>query len=467
MVAKNAMSVEPTGTFLKKAAVATFTSRLRGELLRAEDDGYEDTRKVWNGMVDKRPALIVRCAGVDDVVATVTFAREHDLLVSVRCGGHNIAGKAVCEGGLMADLSSMRRIRVDRASQTVRVDGGATLGDLDRATQAVGLATTAGIVSHTGVGGLTLGGGVGRLARKHGLACDNLLSAEVVTADGRVVTASATENRDLFWGVRGGGGNFGIVTAFEFRLHPVGPGVLGGKVLHPLSKARAAIKFYDEFARSAPDEVSADANLLTTPDGHQVFAISVCYAGAMAQGERVLAPLRRFGPPLSDQIGPMTYTDVQTAADVFFPHGLRYYWKTHFLTEIRDDAIDALVTHFAAVPSPRSRVAFQQYGGAASRIGRADTAFWHRDAQYDLIPTSIWTDPRESDANIKWVRELWDLTQPFASGGEYVNDLGEDGDDRVRAAYGANYERLVALKNTYDPGNFFRLNANIKPTGCA
>ncbi len=450
-------------TVLKEAAVATFKSRLRGELLRVDDSGYEDARKVWNGMIDRLPALIVRCAGVGDVVAAVSFAREHDLLVSVRCGGHNIAGKSVCERGLMTDLSPMRRIRVDRASQTVRVEGGATLGDLDRATQPFGLATTAGIVSHTGVGGLTLGGGVGRLARKHGLACDNLLSVEVVTADGRIVTASATENPDLFWGVRGGGGNFGIVIAFEFRLHPVGPRVLGGKVLYPLAKARAALKFYDEYARSASDELSADASL-SMPDGNPVFGISVCYVGFMEQGQRELEPLRRFGPPLSDQIGPMLYTDVQTAADVFFPPGLRYYWKTHFLTEIRDEAIDALVTHFTTVPSPRSRVAFQQYGGAASRVGRTDTAFWHRDAQYDLIPTSVWTDNRESEANIKWVRELWDLMKPFASGGEYVNDLGEDGDDRVRAAYGANYEGLVALKNKYDPGNFFRLNANIKPT---
>ncbi len=415
-------------------------------------------------MIDKRPALIARCAGVADVIDAVIFARDHDLLVSVRGGGHNIAGKAVCSGGLMIDLSRMRHIHVDPVNRTARVEGGAILGDLDRETQAFGLATTAGVVTHTGVAGLTLGGGVGRLARKYGLACDNLRSVDLVTADGQVLRASAAENADLFWGVRGGGGNFGIVTSFEFQLHPVGPVVLGGVVIHPLEKAREALKFYDEYSRTAPDELSADAALLTSPDGDRVFAISVCYIGSLEQGERVLQPLRRFGPPVSDQIGPIAYTEVQARGDVAFPIGLRYYWKTHFLKEISADAIDVIVTHFATVPSSRSRLGFQQYGGAASRVGRSDTAFWHRDVQYDFIPTSIWTDPAESEKHTTWLRELWETLRPFSAGAVYVNNLGEEGEDRVSAAYGDNYERLVALKNKYDPTNFFRLNANIEPT---
>jgi len=437
---------------------------VQGELLRPGDEGYEETRKVWNGMIDKRPALIVRCRGLADIIAAVTFAREHNVLVSVRGGGHNIAGKAVCSGGLMIDLSRMRSVQVDPFKRTARVEGGATLGDLDRQTQAFGLATTAGVVTHTGVVGLTLGGGVGRLARKYGLACDNLLAVELVTAEGQVLRASATEHAGLFWGIRGGGGNFGIVAACEFQLHPVGPVVLGGTVIYSLAQARAALKFYDEFARPAPDELSADAFLLTAPDGERVFAISVCYIGPLARGERVLHPLRQFGPPVADQTGPIPYTELQAAGDVFFPPGLHYYYKSHFMTEISEDAIDALLTHFATVPSSRSLVAFQHYGGAVSRVGQAETAFSHREAQYNFIPAAVWTDSRESATHLSWVRELWDRIQPFSTGGVYVNNLGEEGEDQIRAAYGASYERLVALKNRYDPHNLFRLNANIKPT---
>jgi hypothetical protein len=451
-------------TVLKEATVATFNARLRGELLRPGDTGYEDARKVWNGMIDKRPALIVSCGGVGDVTDAIRFARENDLLVSIRCGGHNIAGKAVCDGGLMIDLSRMRDIHVDPVKRTARVEGGATLGDLDRATQAFGLATTAGVVTHTGVGGLTLGGGVGRLARKHGLACDNLLAVEVVTAAGRVVRAHATENADLFWGVRGGGGNFGVVTAFEFQLHPVGPGVLGGIVVHPLEKARSALEFYQEYSRTGPDELSADGIFLTSPDGQKVFAISVCYIGPIEQGERVLQPLRRFGPPLSDEIRPVAYTEVQAATDAFVPIGLCYYWKSHLLKELPRDAAEVAVSHFAKVPSPRSLLVFQQFGGAVGRVGRSETAFWHRDVQWDNFAWSVWQDPAESDTQVQWVREWWDLMKPFSMGGEYVNNLGEEGEDRVRASYGANYERLVALKNKYDPSNFLRLNANVRPT---
>ncbi|MGH2362091.1 MAG: FAD-binding oxidoreductase, partial [bacterium] len=403
-------------------------------------------------------------ADTGDVTHTVRFARENELLVSVRGGGHNIAGKAVCDRGLMIDLSAMRSVHVDPGKRTARVEGGAILGDLDSATQKFGLATTAGVVTHTGVGGLTLGGGVGRLARKHGLACDNLLAAEVVTAAGDVVRASASENADLFWGLRGGGGNFGVVTAFEFQLHPVGPAVLGGVVVHRLKEAKAALEFYHELSRTAPDELSADAQFYTSPERELLFSVSVCYIGPIDQGERVLQPLRRFGPPVSDEIRSVSYIELQSADDAFFPIGLCYYWKSHFLKVISADAVDVAVSSFARVPSPRSMLAFQQFGGAVSRIGQSETAFCHRDTQYDNIFVSIWNDPSESDTQMKCARQWWDAMKPFSIGGEYVNNLGEEGEERVRAAYGVNYERLVTLKNKYDPTNFFRLNANIRPS---
>ena len=433
-------------------------------MLSPVDGPYDQARKVWNGMIDHRPALIARCAGVADVVRAVNFARDNDLLVSVRGGGHNVAGKAVCDGALMIDLAEMRSVQVDTHNRTALVEGGAILKDLDHQTQVYGLATTAGVVDTTGVAGLTLGGGVGWLARKHGLSCDNLLSVELVTADGQVLKASSEENADLFWGVRGGGGNFGIVTSFEYRLHPVGPTILGGSLFHPLEKAREALKFYYEYSSAAPDELVANAHLVTSPAGERLLNISVCYTGPIGQGERVLQPLRQFGPPLSDEIGPITYLELQSRGSLRFAENLFYYWKTHFLNEISDAAIDVMVNHFATVPSPLTALGLQQYGGAVSRVGQSETAFGHRDAQYDCIPASVWSDPKDSELNIEWSREIWELMKPFSTGGEYVNNLGDEGEDRVIAAYGDNYDRLVALKNKYDPNNFFRLNANVKPT---
>jgi FAD/FMN-containing dehydrogenase len=450
---------------LEESVARRLAESLRGQLLFPGDDTYDQTRRVWNGMIDHRPALIARCAGSADVAAAVTFAREHDLLVSVRGGGHNIAGKAVCVGGLMIDLSRMRRVAVDAVDRTARVEGGATLGELDSATQAWGLATTTGVVTHTGVAGLTLGGGVGRLARTYGLACDNLVSVDVVTTDGHLRRASATENPDLFWAIRGAGANFGVVTSLEFTLHPVGPQVLGGVVVHPLERAKEALDFYYEYSRSAPDELTADAFFLTSPDGDPVFAISVFHAGSMERGERLLEPLRRFGPPVADQVGPVAYTELQAAGDPFFPVGLHYYWKSHFLEEITEEAIDVTVEHFASAPSPRSLIVFQQYGGAVSRIAPSETAFHHRNAQYDNFAASVWTDPREREVHKEWARQWWDKMSRFSVGAEYVNNLGEEGEDRVQAAYGDNYDRLVALKNEYDPDNFLRLNANIVPGG--
>lgn len=415
-------------------------------------------------MVDKRPGLIVRCAGTADVMVAVRFARKHDVEVSVRGGGHNIAGKSVSEGGLMIDLSGMRSVQVDPATRTARVEGGATLRDLDHETQAFGLATTGGVVSHTGVAGLTLGGGIGRIGRKFGLACDNLLAVNLVTAEGRYLRASEQENADLFWAVRGGGGNFGIATSFEFRLHPVGPLVLGGVVLYPFEHARSVLRSYADYSRAAPDEVDADLILLTSPEGKRVVAISASYIGDPKDGERILQPLRTFGPVLADQLGLVAYTSLQTAADAFFPTGLHHYWKTHFLTELTDAAIEVVVRGFEQAPSPRSIVVLQQYGGAVARIAPTATAFPHRSAQYDFLPTAVWEDPAQTEKNVDWVRKLWAAMKPFSSGGEYVNNLGEDGHDRVRAAYGPNYARLVQLKKKYDPTNFFHLNANIEPT---
>jgi FAD/FMN-containing dehydrogenase len=464
MSALQATTITGGHTILEEVAIQQLKASLRGELILPSDAQYDETRKVWNGMIDKRPALIARCAAVADVIDAVKFARDHDLLVSVRGGGHNIAGKAVCGGGLMIDLSRMRSVQVDPVKRTARVEGGATLGDLDHETQAFGLATTTGVVTHTGMAGLTLGGGIGRIGRKYGLACDNLLSVDIVIASGQFLRASTTENPDLFWGLKGGGGNFGIVTALEYQLHPVGPVVLGGVVIHPFEKAREALKFYSEYSRMAPDELAADAILLTLPQGERALAISICYIGSFEEGERVLQPLRCLGSPLADQIGPIPYITLQAAGDAFFPIGLHYYWKTHFMTEISDEAIDATVYYFATIPSPRSIVVFQQYGGAVSRVDRSATAFSHREAQYDFIPTSIWTDPTESEKQMDWVRKLWETMKPFSTGGEYVNNLGEEEEDRVRTAYGDNYAQLVALKNKFDPTNFFRLNANIKPT---
>jgi FAD/FMN-containing dehydrogenase len=457
------LTVSGIESALDETHVDKLASNLGGRLLRPSHGEYNDVRKVWNGMVDKRPALIAQCASTTDVMDVVKFARDHDLLVSVRGGGHNIAGKSVCERGLMIDLSRMNRVSVDRQRRTARVDGGAKLGDLDRATQAFGLATTAGVVSTTGVAGLTLGGGMGRLGRKHGLACDNLISVEMVTADGRAVQASADENPDLFWAVRGGGGNVGIVTSFQFQLHPVGPIVYGGLVIHPIKYGKDIFKRFHEYCGTAPDEVRAEAVLLTSPDGEPVMAVSICCIGPLDEAERIVQPLRTFGSPLADQVGPTPYLDIQAAGDQIFPKGLCYYWKSHFVENFNDDAIDVTLSHFAKVASPRSVVVLEQYGGAVARVAADATAFSHRDVQYDFFPASVWNDPLDSEKQIAWAKELWEETKAFGTGGVYVNNLGEEGNDRVRAAYGTNYARLAKLKGKYDPANFFRLNQNIEP----
>ena len=453
-----------TDTVLDEATVQGFKASVRGSLLRPDDAGYDEARTVWNGMIDRRPALIVRCAGVADVIHAVNFARTNNLLVSVRGGDHSLAGHSVCAGGLMIDLSPMKSVRVDPTKQIARAEGGARWRDFDHEVQAFGLATTGGTDADTGIAGLTLGGGLGWLAGKYGLACDNLLSADVVTADGRLLTASTTENADLFWGLRGGSGNFGIVTSFEYQLHRVGP-VLAGMVIHPFERAKEVLRFYRDFSTAIPDEVNTMGALLTTPEGLRVAAIAVCYNGSIEEGEKVLRPLREFGPPLADQISPLPYTVLQAMMDTIFPRRRQYYWKASLMNHLSDDAIDTMLEYFSAVPSPHTVMGFQQLGNAANRVGPDETAFSHREALYDFLMLSGWEDPSEAERNIRWTRELNDAIQPFLHGGIYVNAFTEDSKQGIRAAYRPKtYERLVALKNKYDPTNLFRLNPNIKPT---
>jgi FAD/FMN-containing dehydrogenase len=457
------LSIPPEAKKVDERGVEAFRHRLTGMLVRPGDRGYEAACAVWNGMIHRRPALIAYCANRQDVIEAVDFAQTTGILTAVRSGGHNIAGASLCDGGLVIDLSRMNCVTVDPVNRTARAEGGALLADLDAATQAHGLATTTGVNSDTGLIGLTLGGGIGRLGRKHGLSCDNMLSAEVVTADGRVLNASEHENADLFWGLRGGGGNFGIVTAITYRLHPLGPTVLAGSLVYEWKRVRDAICLYAEFSAAAPDALCADAALITMPDGNHGFAISAFYAGSMDEGERVLQPLRQTLTPLADRIGPMSYVQLQKAGDASFPRGHRFYWKAQFLRQITEAAADALIDRFPSVPSPQSFFVFQQVGGAIARMPATATAYANREAAYDGFPVSIWSDQAADEANIAWAREMYAVLRPFAMDAVYVNNLGDEGPDRVKAAYGENYDRLLSLKRKYDPNNLFRLNQNIRP----
>jgi FAD/FMN-containing dehydrogenase len=440
----------------------------RGQLLTLDDAGYNEARKVWNGMIDKRPAFIARCTGVADVVLGVNFARTNHLLLAVRGGGHNLSGNAVCDGGLVIDLSRMKSVRVDPARRTARAEPGLTWGEFDRETQAFGLATTGGQISTTGIAGLTLGGGWGYLARRFGLTCDNLLSVELVTANGEILTASAAKNSDLFWALRGGGGNFGVVTSFEYQLHPVGQ-VFAGIVAYPLQKAREALKLFRDFTNSSPDEMASGIVLITLPDGTAVVGIVVCYSGPLAEGERLVKPLRAFGPLLMDQIGTIPYTAAQQLIDGFYPSGLQNYWKSSFLKEISDDAIDIMVAYCSKRPTPICHGLIEhQLGGAVRRADRQATAFVHRDVEYSFMALGVCADPAEAGTCVKWAREFWEAMQPYSTGGVYVNYLGreiDEGPERIKAAYGPEkYARLVTVKDKYDPTNLFRLNQNIKPS---
>ena len=408
---------------IAEAAVEEFKSKLRGGLLQSGDEGYDDARAIFNGMIDRRPALIARCAGVADVIDCVNFARGKNVLVSVRGGGHNVAGNCVCDGGLMIDLSKMNSVLVDPAKRTGRAEGGATWRDFDHEAHAFGLATTGGFFPTTGVAGLTLGGGVGWLMGKYGLSLDNLLSVDMVTADGRFVTASADENSDLFWGVRGGGGNFGVVTSLEFRVHPLDM-VVGGVVAHPIDRAKEVLRFFREFTSSSPDEVRCMAFLATSPEGVPGAMIAACYAGSPDEGEEVMRPLKEFGPPVEDHIGPMPYPALQGMLEPVAPHGFQNYWKSNFMKELDDRAIDVMIERFATIPNPTSGLVLEQAGGVMGRIGQEETAFRHRDARYNFLAIHMWPDAADNETNIRWVKETWDAMQPFSSGGVYVNYLG-------------------------------------------
>ena len=467
MVKLQAISSGGSRTVLEEATIEEFRTTLGGTLILPDDPGYDDARTIWNGMIDKRPALIAQCAGVSDVINSVKFGRANDLLVAVRGGGHSFPGNSVCDGGLMIDLSPMKGIRVDPDGRTARAEPGVRWGEFDRETQAFGLATTGGTLTDTGIAGLTLGGGIGWLCRKYGLSLDNLLSVDLVTADGRFLTASPSENSDLFWGLRGGSGNFGIVTSFEYQLHPVGT-LLAGMLVYPMEKAREVLTFYHGFASKAPDELMTGVGMMTSPEGAPIVAVIVCYNGSMEEGERVLRPLREFGAPVADLIGPMTYAQVQSLLpEEAFQSGRRNYIKTNFLSDISDDAAAIMMERFESVPSPYSLVAIFQLGGAVGRVGKEDTAFYHRDAGYHMFLASIWDNPEDDEKNVRWARETWSALKPFSADGVYVNEMGDEQEslDRVAEAYGPKtYERLVALKNKYDPTNFFRLNPNINPT---
>ena len=435
---------------------------LRGRVLTPADVGYDAARRVYNAMADRRPAMIVRCAGAGDVRAAIDFVRGRGWHPAVRGGGHGVAGHAVCDGGMMNDLSPMKSVRVDPARRTARAEGGVTWGELDRATGRFGLAAPGGIVSTTGVAGLTLGGGVGWLVRKHGLACDNLLSAEVATADGRLLAASEDENPDLFWAIRGGGGNFGVATSLTFRLHPVGT-VLGGMVLHPRERAAEVLRFYRDFAPAAPEPLTTSLGLITSPDGVQMVALVACWAGAMEEGEAALRPLRAFGRPVEDRIAPLPFPRMQRLMDDAFPAGRRNYWKSDFLRALPDEAIERIVEHAARAPSPHTAVLIESYTGAAARIAADATAYPHRGAPFNLHLFSAWTDADGDAANVAWTRAAWEALRPYSTGGAYVNFLGDEGEERVRAAYGANHARLAEAKRAYDPGNLFRRNQNVRP----
>lgn len=452
---------------LSAQSVEGLRLRLHGALLDAADAGYDVARRVWNGMVDKRPALIAQCADSTDVVACVHFAREHRLLLSVRGGGHNYAGKAVCDGGLVVDLSPMKAIHVDAERSTVRAQAGLRLGEFDRETQKFGLATTLGVNTDTGISGLTLGGGYGWLAGKYGLACDNLISADVITADGHTIHCDAEQNEDLFWGLRGAGANFGIVTDFEYRLHPVGR-VLGGMILYPL--AEDILRFFDEFSNSAPDELTTVGVVLTGPNGGPAFGIVVCYCGSVDGGEKALKPLRSFAAPLADFIAQRPYLEMQTILDQAWPPGRHYYNKAHNIRRIGDGAIQTVLRYSAVLPTTLTNIAFQQLHGAASRVAASETAFPHRYDHFDLLVHPATDDPADSAKMIAWARQCWEALHPFVERAVYVNaleDAAEEGERRVREAYGTNYDRLAALKMKYDPTNLFRLNSNIKPVGNA
>ena len=464
--------VDQAGSAVNEASIEALRSQLRGPLLAHGDEGYDAARAIWNGMIDKRPGLIAQCAGAADVLTAVRYAREHDLLVAVKGGGHNVAGSALCDGGLVIDLSRMKGVHVDPIGRTATVQPGATLGDVDHETQAFGLAVPAGIVTTTGVAGLTLGGGFGWLSPKLGLTCDNLVSADVVTADGELVTASEEENADLFWGIRGGGGNFGVVTSFNFNLHPVGPTVLAGVVVHPMEDAERLLRYHRDWVAEAPRELCTIFALRWAPPvpflppelhGKPIAAFFVCYQGPIDDGERVLKDLRRFGDPLADVVMPKPFSAHQSMLDAVQPPGRNYYWKSEDLPELTDGAIDVVVEHCNAITSPHTIVPLFQLGGAIADVDENGTAYGHRQAAYAVNCNASWENG-DPERHVEWARDFSKALEPHSMG-VYVNFMGDEGEERARAAYGPEkYARLVDLKDRYDPTNFFSVNQNIRPS---
>ncbi|WP_232789623.1 FAD-binding oxidoreductase [Streptomyces jeddahensis] len=459
---------------LTDTLVDGFGARLRGQLVRPGEPGYEEARTLWNGLIDRRPALVARCDGDEDVAAAVDFARENRLPLAVRGGGHGVAGHAVCDGGLVVDLSGMTAVDVDPEGRTARVQGGCTLADVDRATQRHGLAAPLGVVSATGVAGLTLSGGMGWLRRIYGLSCDNLVSATVVTAQGNVLSASASENDDLFWAIRGGGGNFGVVTSFEYRLHPVGPEVFFCNVYYPVDRAAEVLRSCERYLSEAPDQVGPLGVLGRVPEiaefpseahGAPFVAVLALFPGDPADGEEALRPLREITKPICDLSGALPYVEAQTVLDEDYPDGGRYYWKSLNVPQLGDELIERLVEHAAAAPSPASTVDVWYQGGAMAQVGEEETAFANRGVPYLIGIEGNWDDEADSAANVAWVRDTFSGLRPFSGGGMYLNFPGflEEGEQLLREGYGPNYERLAAVKAAYDPENLFRLNANIEP----
>ena len=447
-------------------AVSGLAGTFSGRLLQPEDGGYDEARRVHNGMVDKRPAVIARCGGTADVAEAVNLARKLDLEVAVRGGGHNLAGRATVEGGVMIDLALMKGIYVDASRRTVRAQGGVTWAELNRETQLHGLAVTGGVVSTTGIAGLTLGGGIGWLMGKYGLALDNLQSVELVTAEGRVLGASAEENQDLFWAVRGGGGNFGVVTSFEFRLFRVGPTVTGGLIAYPFECAREMLQFYRNLTAAIADEHTVAATLVHAPDGPgtKLAAMVACHCGSLAEGESATRPLKELSSPVIAALGAMPYCQVNSMLDHGYPKGALNYWKSSFLARLSDDAIDTMIEYFARCPTPMGQLLLEHFHGAATRVGPTDTAFPHRAEGYNFLVASQTMDPAISDRCTAWVRQTYAAMEPFIAPGRYVNYLDDDETgDSVPAAYGQNYRRLQEIKTKYDPNNFFHMNQNILP----
>jgi FAD/FMN-containing dehydrogenase len=455
-------------------ALAGLRETIRGPVLTRDDPGYDEARSIWNALIDRRPALIVQCSGAADVVDAVNFAREQGLVLSIKAGGHNVAGNAVNDGGIVLDLLQMRGVHVDPDAQTVRVQGGATWGDLDRETQLFGLAVPGGVVSTTGVAGLTLHGGVGHLRRKHGLSIDNLISVDIVTADGQFRQASASENEDLFWAVRGAGSNFGVVTSFEFQAHPVGPMVFVGAIFYPFEEAKTILPAWRDFMTAAPEELSSLAICWSVPPhppfppeihGTPVVVVAAAYSGSVEDGERVVQPLRELAEPVVDASGPWPWLGLQSGFDAIFPKGELRYWKSRSVTELSDEVIDEIISLASRRPTPLTDIVTWHHGGAMSRVGETETAYGGRDVQFLVTAEASWTDPAQNEEAIAWAREVWDAMERYSTGSVYLNfpGLGEEEDDLAHAGYGANYARLAELKAKYDPENLFRMNINIPP----